>query len=231
MPCGDLGQPRLQRARLAGEHQRRKAAQRLLDAGQRGRVGIVRHLPDRLAAPRIRGPFRGHGPGLSRRIDRYLPAPAGRRNDPRIMPKRPIDRLRAICLALPEAVEKEAWGDPTFRVRDRIFAMEKRGDGRVSLWCKAPPGSQLVLVGADPATFLRSALRRPEGLGGHAPRSAAGLERGRDPGPAQLPADRAAGSRRRSSDGEPGGACSNSARSPPPLDRWRCCWSRSRSRR
>jgi hypothetical protein len=66
----------------------------------------------------------------------------------------PIDRLRAICLALPEAVEQEAWGDPTFRVRGRIFAMEKRGDGRVSLWCKAPPGSQMVLVGADPERFF-----------------------------------------------------------------------------
>ena len=66
----------------------------------------------------------------------------------------PIDRLRAICLALPEAVEKAAWGDPTFRVRDKIFAMEKRGDGRVSLWCKAPLGSQMVLVGADPERFF-----------------------------------------------------------------------------
>ena len=64
------------------------------------------------------------------------------------------DRLRAICLALPEAVEKEAWGDPTFRVRDKIFAMEKRGDGRISVWCKAPPGSQMVLVGADPDRFF-----------------------------------------------------------------------------
>ncbi len=64
------------------------------------------------------------------------------------------DRLRAICLRLPEAVEKEAWGDPTFRVRGRIFAMEKRGDGRVSVWCKAAPGSQQMLVGADPGTFF-----------------------------------------------------------------------------
>lgn len=64
------------------------------------------------------------------------------------------DRLRSICLALPEATEKEAWGDPTFRVRDRIFAMEKRGDGRISAWCKAPPGSQEVLVGADPERFF-----------------------------------------------------------------------------
>jgi hypothetical protein len=70
------------------------------------------------------------------------------------MATQPIDRLRAICLGLPEVVEKEAWGDPTFRVRGKIFAMEKRGDGRVSLWCKAPPGSQMVLVGADPERFF-----------------------------------------------------------------------------
>lgn len=70
------------------------------------------------------------------------------------MAKAPVDRLRTICLALPEASEKEAWGDPTFRVRDKIFAMLKQGDGRPSLWCKAPPGSQMVLVGADPARFF-----------------------------------------------------------------------------
>lgn len=66
----------------------------------------------------------------------------------------PRERLRQTCLALPEAVEKEAWGDPTWRVRGKIFAMEKRGDGRVSVWCKAPPGSQMVLVGADPDRFF-----------------------------------------------------------------------------
>jgi predicted DNA-binding protein (MmcQ/YjbR family) len=68
--------------------------------------------------------------------------------------EQPIDRLRTICLALPETVEQEAWGDPTFRVRAKIFAMEKRGDGRISVWCKAPPGSQMVLVGADPKRFF-----------------------------------------------------------------------------
>ena len=79
------------------------------------------------------------------------------------MAKRPTDRLRAICLALPVAVEKEAWGDPTFRVRDRIFAMEKRGDGRVSVWCKAPPGIQAVLVGADPGRFFVPPYVGPKG--------------------------------------------------------------------
>ena len=74
------------------------------------------------------------------------------------MPKRlvtPPDHLRAICLKLPEATEREAWGDPTWRVRGKIFAMEKRGDGRVSVWCKAPPGSQAVLIGADPDLFFK----------------------------------------------------------------------------
>jgi len=70
------------------------------------------------------------------------------------MPDDPLERLRAICLALPEAIEKEAWGDPTFRVRDKIFAMPKVGDGRVSLWCKAPTGMQEMLVDAAPERFF-----------------------------------------------------------------------------
>ena len=70
------------------------------------------------------------------------------------MPNDPVDRLRDICLALPDAAEQQTWGDPTYRVRGKIFAMEKRGDGRPSLWCKAPPGAQAVLVGADPARFF-----------------------------------------------------------------------------
>ena len=79
------------------------------------------------------------------------------------MAGKPTDRLRRICLALPEAEEKEAWGDPTYRVRDKIFAMEKRGDGRVSVWCKAPEGSQEVLVGADPGRFFVPPYVGPKG--------------------------------------------------------------------
>ena len=70
------------------------------------------------------------------------------------MPEDPRERLRAICLALPEAEERETWGDPTWRVRDRIFAMEKRGDGRVSVWLKAPEGMQQVLTTADGERFF-----------------------------------------------------------------------------
>jgi len=63
-------------------------------------------------------------------------------------------RLRQICLALPEAVEKETWEIPTFRVRDKIFAMHTSDGDRPSLWCKAPPGSQAILVGADGDRFF-----------------------------------------------------------------------------
>jgi hypothetical protein len=72
-------------------------------------------------------------------------------------------RLRALCLRLPEAVEQEAWGDPTYRVRGKIFAMEKRGDGRLSAWCKAPAGSQAVLIGADPERFFSPPYVGPKG--------------------------------------------------------------------
>jgi hypothetical protein len=60
-------------------------------------------------------------------------------------------RLRTICLALPEAVEKQTWGIPTFRIRDKIFAMA-HDPGTV--WCKAPSGVQAILVGAAPKRFF-----------------------------------------------------------------------------
>lgn len=67
-----------------------------------------------------------------------------------------LARVRKICLALPEAREKEAWGDPTWRVRDKIFVMQKGNyqGGRPSLWMKAPEGMQGVLVEAAPERFF-----------------------------------------------------------------------------
>jgi predicted DNA-binding protein (MmcQ/YjbR family) len=75
----------------------------------------------------------------------------------------PLSRLRALCLALPEADERETWDLPTFRVRGKIFAMAPgRGSG-LALWCKAPPGAQAVLVGADPARFFAPPYLGPRG--------------------------------------------------------------------
>ena len=79
------------------------------------------------------------------------------------MSEDPVDRLRTICLALPEAAEQETWGGPTFRVRGKIFAMPRQDDGRISVWCKAPPGSQLILIGADPERFFAPPYVGPKG--------------------------------------------------------------------
>lgn len=34
-----------------------------------------------------------------------------------------LARLRTLALKLPEAHEVEAWGEPTFRVKNKLFAM------------------------------------------------------------------------------------------------------------
>ena len=69
------------------------------------------------------------------------------------MTERPLPRLRKICLSFPGAVEKLAWDEPTFRVRDKVFCSFVSRDDRPALSCKAPPGSQQHLVRADPKRF------------------------------------------------------------------------------
>lgn len=63
-------------------------------------------------------------------------------------------RLRAICLAFPEAVEAGGVGRPSFKVRDKIFAMQHGHQERPSMWCKAPRGVQGVLVSSAPERFF-----------------------------------------------------------------------------
>lgn len=63
---------------------------------------------------------------------------------------RALERVRRLCLALPEAAEKETWGEATFRVRDKIFLMVG-GSKTLAITMKAPPGAQEVLVAGDPA--------------------------------------------------------------------------------
>ena len=68
-----------------------------------------------------------------------------------------IDRLRRLCLALPEATEQEAWGEPTFRVKKRVFAMfagNHHNDGRIAVWLNAPLGLQEMVVRDDPETYF-----------------------------------------------------------------------------
>lgn len=79
------------------------------------------------------------------------------------MSARAQSRLRAICLALPEATEQETWAVPTWRLRGRIFCMWSPMEGGPALWCKAPRGVQEMLVEADPARFFRPPYVGPKG--------------------------------------------------------------------
>lgn len=77
-----------------------------------------------------------------------------------------IKRLREICLALPETTEKEAWGECTFRVGGKMFAMtdnNHHNSGHVAVWIKAPAMVQEILVGSDPKRFFKPPYVGPKG--------------------------------------------------------------------
>ena len=72
--------------------------------------------------------------------------------------KKELERLRALCMSLPEVVEKPFGGhiDPSWRVRDKIFADYRDNEyhgGRPTLHCKGAPGAQAALVGGQPDQF------------------------------------------------------------------------------
>lgn len=83
------------------------------------------------------------------------------------MPPSPLSRLRKLCLALPEAREVEAWGEPTFRVKT-IFAMyagpaSHHGEGRTAVWVKAIKLNQELMVAADSRRFFVPPYVGPSG--------------------------------------------------------------------
>ncbi|MDT7561668.1 MAG: hypothetical protein QOG76_292 [Pseudonocardiales bacterium] len=68
-----------------------------------------------------------------------------------------LDRLRALCLALPEATERLSHGEPTWFVRDRKVFVTFAGrhhDDRVACWCAAAADERDALVGEDPERFF-----------------------------------------------------------------------------
>jgi hypothetical protein len=69
-----------------------------------------------------------------------------------------LERVRAVCRALPECTERPSHGSPAWFVRDkRCFAMfldDHHGDGRLALWCAAPEGMQHALVAGDPEAYF-----------------------------------------------------------------------------
>ena len=73
--------------------------------------------------------------------------------------KAALERLRGICLALPDTSERLSHGAPSFFVREKkCFLMlldDHHGDGRFAIWCAAPPGNQELLIAANGDRFFR----------------------------------------------------------------------------
>ena len=71
----------------------------------------------------------------------------------------PVDRLRTICLALPEATERASHGEAAFFVRDKKQFVcvddHHHGADRLAFWCAAPPGAQEALIAADAEHYFR----------------------------------------------------------------------------
>jgi hypothetical protein len=70
----------------------------------------------------------------------------------------PLERVRRLCMSLPEVTERPSHGSPTWFVRDKqtfvSFMDDHHGDGRLALWCAAPPGMQQALVAGEPDHYF-----------------------------------------------------------------------------
>jgi hypothetical protein len=82
--------------------------------------------------------------------------------------KNALARLRKICLALPEAHEVEAWGSPTFRVKNKLFAMYAAGDthhggGREGVWICSIHVEQDLVLRAKPDRYFKPPYVGPNG--------------------------------------------------------------------
>lgn len=105
-----------------------------------------------------------HGPLSSSAPGAYPP----RRTSRLPLPPSALTRLRKACLALPEAHEVEAWGAPTFRVKNKLFAMfasrnDHHGGGRDGVWIKCTPTNQQLLITTWPARFFKPPYVGPSG--------------------------------------------------------------------
>lgn len=67
-----------------------------------------------------------------------------------------IERVREICLRLPDTTEKLSHGEPTWFVK-KVFCMfaNHHHDSRVAVWLPAAPGIQEMLMESDPEKFFR----------------------------------------------------------------------------
>jgi hypothetical protein len=71
----------------------------------------------------------------------------------------PLDRLRRLCLALPEAVERDSHGSPGFFIRGKKQFVSvddhHHGGEHLGFWCAAAPGVQEEMIAENPEQFFR----------------------------------------------------------------------------
>ena len=77
-----------------------------------------------------------------------------------MVPRTSLDRLREICTALPEVVERPSHGAPTWFVQGKKTFVQFWEDGHHQdafphLWCAAPHGVQEEMVATDGDRFFR----------------------------------------------------------------------------
>ena len=70
----------------------------------------------------------------------------------------PLERVRELCLSLPETSERLSHGQPSFFIREKktfvMYLDNHHDDGRLALWCAAPPGMQDALVSGEPEHYF-----------------------------------------------------------------------------
>lgn len=78
-----------------------------------------------------------------------------------------LERLRTLCMALPEANERTSHGEPTwFAGRGKVFAMfdnHHHGAPHLAVWLPMPLGIQETLVETDADLFFRPPYVGPKG--------------------------------------------------------------------
>lgn len=68
-----------------------------------------------------------------------------------------VERIRALCLALPEVTERLSHGEAAWFVQGKrtlATMADHHHDGRVAVWCAAPPAVQDLLVCTDPGRYF-----------------------------------------------------------------------------
>jgi hypothetical protein len=72
--------------------------------------------------------------------------------------KKQLERVRRMCLALPDTAEKLSHGEPTWFVHNKSFVMfanNHHDDGHIAVWLPAPPNMQADLIDNEPNVYFK----------------------------------------------------------------------------